>query len=88
MNSELIVEAARDTLAGTVPFPEIIGKLMAAGMEYYHVDYVLGPRRRPAHRVVPGSGGNERLNVSACGRHRTARACRLTGVHSSRGPCG
>ncbi|WP_439622431.1 DUF1398 domain-containing protein [Gemmata sp.] len=40
MNTELIVEAARDTLAGTVPFPEIVAKLVAAGVEYYHVDYV------------------------------------------------
>ena len=40
MNTELIVEAARATLAGTLPFPEIVGKLIAAGVEYYHVDYV------------------------------------------------
>ncbi|MCE9562446.1 MAG: DUF1398 family protein [Planctomycetes bacterium] len=40
MNTELIVEAARHTLAGTAPFPEIVGKLIAAGVEYYHVDYV------------------------------------------------
>ena len=40
MNTELIVEAARDTLSGTFPFPEIVGKLIAAGVEYYHVDYV------------------------------------------------
>jgi len=40
MNTALIVEAARETLAGTVPFPEIVAKLMAAGVEYYHVDYV------------------------------------------------
>ncbi len=40
MNTELIVEAARHTLAGTAPFPEIVAKLLAAGVEYYHVDYV------------------------------------------------
>jgi uncharacterized protein YbcV (DUF1398 family) len=39
MNTELILEAARDTLSGTVPFPEIVAKLIAAGVEYYHVDY-------------------------------------------------
>jgi uncharacterized protein YbcV (DUF1398 family) len=39
MNTELIVEAARATLAGTLPFPEIVAKLIAAGVEYYHVDY-------------------------------------------------
>jgi uncharacterized protein YbcV (DUF1398 family) len=40
MNSELIIEAARDTLAGTMPFPEVVATLVAAGVEYYHVDYV------------------------------------------------
>ena len=40
MNTKLIVEAARDNLSGTSPFPEIVGKLIAAGVEYYHVDYV------------------------------------------------
>lgn len=40
MNTELIVEAARDTLAGTAPFPEIVAKLLAAGVENYHVDYI------------------------------------------------
>ena len=40
MNTELIIEAARDTLTGTAPFPEIVAKLITAGVEYYHVDYV------------------------------------------------
>lgn len=40
MNTELIVEAARDTLSGAAPFPEIVAKLIAAGVEYYHIDYV------------------------------------------------
>jgi len=40
MNTEIIVEAARATLAGTMSFPEVVGKLLAAGVEYYHVDYV------------------------------------------------
>lgn len=39
MNTELIVEAARSTLLGTAPFPEIVANLIAAGVEYYHVDY-------------------------------------------------
>ena len=39
MNAELIAEAARDTLAGTAPFPDVVAKLIAAGVEYYHVDY-------------------------------------------------
>lgn len=40
MNAHLVVEAARATLLGSTPFPEIVGKLMSAGVEYYHVDYI------------------------------------------------
>jgi hypothetical protein len=39
MNSVAITEAAQATLAGTLPFPEIVAKLIAGGVEYYHVDY-------------------------------------------------
>ena len=41
----MILEAARGTLDGTLSFPEVVGKLLAAGVEYYHVDYV-GLRKR------------------------------------------
>lgn len=40
MNTQIVGEAARATLAGTMPFPEIVGNLIGAGVEYYHVDYV------------------------------------------------
>ena len=40
MDTKAIHEAAQATLAGTMPFPEIVGKLIAAGVEYYLVDYV------------------------------------------------
>jgi uncharacterized protein YbcV (DUF1398 family) len=40
MDTKAITEAAAATLAGTMPFPEIVAKLIAAGVEYYHVDYV------------------------------------------------
>jgi uncharacterized protein YbcV (DUF1398 family) len=40
MNTEIIVETSRATLAGTISFPEVVGKLLKAGVEYYHVDYV------------------------------------------------
>ena len=40
MNTQLILEAAGETLAGSAPFPAIVGKLIQAGVEYYHVDYV------------------------------------------------
>jgi uncharacterized protein YbcV (DUF1398 family) len=40
MDTRAITDAAQATLAGTLPFPEIVAKLIAAGVEYYHVDYV------------------------------------------------
>lgn len=40
MNAQIIAEAARATLDGGTPFPEIVARLMEAGVEYYHVDYV------------------------------------------------
>jgi len=40
MDTRAIVEAAEATHAGTSPFPEIVARLIAAGVEYYHVDYV------------------------------------------------
>lgn len=39
MNTNLIVETAGKTLAGTLSFPDVVGQLLAAGVEYYHVDY-------------------------------------------------
>lgn len=40
MNTEIVAEAARATLAGSIPFPEVVRRLMETGVEYYHVDYV------------------------------------------------
>ena len=40
MNTEIIVAAARATLDGSIPFPEVVRRLMETGVEYYHVDYV------------------------------------------------
>jgi uncharacterized protein YbcV (DUF1398 family) len=40
MNANHVRELARATLSGALPFPEIIGKLMAEDVEYYHIDYV------------------------------------------------
>jgi uncharacterized protein YbcV (DUF1398 family) len=34
-----VKEAAAASLAGTKPFPAIVADLVAAGVEYYHVDY-------------------------------------------------
>jgi uncharacterized protein YbcV (DUF1398 family) len=40
INTTIIIEAARKTLAGKISFPEVDGQLLMAGVEYYHVDYV------------------------------------------------
>lgn len=40
MTTSIITEAAKATLAGSMPFPAIVGRLIEAGVEYYHVDYV------------------------------------------------
>jgi uncharacterized protein YbcV (DUF1398 family) len=40
MNTKIIAEVARKTLDGTMSFPEVVGQLLTAGVEYYHVDYV------------------------------------------------
>jgi uncharacterized protein YbcV (DUF1398 family) len=39
MNTNIINETAHKTLDGTLSFPEVVGQLLAAGVEYYHVDY-------------------------------------------------
>lgn len=40
MNAKIISETAHKTLVGVTSFPEVVGQLLAAGVEYYHVDYV------------------------------------------------
>src|SRR5262249_46146583 len=40
MNTKIITDTARKTLDGTISFPEVVNQLLAAGVEYYHVDYV------------------------------------------------
>jgi uncharacterized protein YbcV (DUF1398 family) len=45
MNANHIRKLAQATLSGSMPFPEIIEKLVAEGVEYYHVDYL-------AHQMV------------------------------------
>ena len=40
MNTKIIAETARKSLDGTMSFPEVVDRLLAAGVEYYHVDYV------------------------------------------------
>jgi len=40
MDSQVVAETARATLAGTMPFPEVVRRLIETGVEYYHVDYV------------------------------------------------
>lgn len=40
MKSEVVAEAARATLDGSIPFSEVVRRLIETGVEYYHVDYV------------------------------------------------
>ncbi len=40
MNTSIITQVARETLEGTIAFPEVVAQLLAAGVEYYHVDYI------------------------------------------------
>jgi uncharacterized protein YbcV (DUF1398 family) len=40
MNTEIVAEVARATLSGSIPFPEVVRRLIETGVEYYHVDYV------------------------------------------------
>lgn len=40
MDTEIVAEVARATLSGSLPFPEVVRKLVETGVEYYHVDYV------------------------------------------------
>lgn len=40
MNSKTIIEVTRATLDGSVPFPELVGRLVETGVEAYRVDYV------------------------------------------------
>jgi uncharacterized protein YbcV (DUF1398 family) len=40
MNADIVQRMARATLAGELPFPEIVGNLLAEGVEYYRIDYV------------------------------------------------
>jgi uncharacterized protein YbcV (DUF1398 family) len=39
MDTTAIYDAAQATLTGAMAFPDIVAKLVAAGVEYYHVDY-------------------------------------------------
>ncbi len=40
MNTRLITKAAEATISATKPFPEIVGMLIEAGVEFYQVDYI------------------------------------------------
>lgn len=40
MDAPIILQTALAVLAGTISFPEVVRNLLAAGVEYYHVDYV------------------------------------------------
>jgi uncharacterized protein YbcV (DUF1398 family) len=39
VNADVLRRMARSTLAGDLPFPAIVGNLVAEGVEYYRIDY-------------------------------------------------
>jgi uncharacterized protein YbcV (DUF1398 family) len=39
MNADKVLASAQATLEGSMPFPQIVGNLIADGVEYYCVDY-------------------------------------------------
>ncbi len=41
MDADAVNSLAKATLDGSLPFPKIVGELIAQGVEYYHVDYAL-----------------------------------------------
>lgn len=40
MNADHILKAAQATLSGSLPFPDIVGLLIANGVEFYQVDFL------------------------------------------------
>lgn len=40
MDTQIIQKTALKTLAGSISFPEVVGDLLRAGVEYYQVDYI------------------------------------------------
>jgi len=39
MDADVVNSLAKATLDGSMPFPQIVGKLIAEGVEHYHVDF-------------------------------------------------
>lgn len=39
MDADAVHSLAKATLDGSMPFPQIVGKLIAEGVEYHHVDF-------------------------------------------------
>jgi uncharacterized protein YbcV (DUF1398 family) len=45
MNHKVIKETVLGSLSGTITFPQVVGKLLAEGIESYHVDLVRSENR-------------------------------------------
>lgn len=45
MDTKLIQHTIKSSLNSTMTFPEVVGHLMTAGIDYYHVDLVRGENR-------------------------------------------
>ena len=73
MNSRAITEAAHATLAGKLPFREIVAKLVAAGVEYYHVERLPAPQRGRRQRQACRLRHDGELSAEARHSRRVAR---------------
>jgi hypothetical protein len=40
LNTEIVIGTARASPAGTASFPQVVSRLLGAGVEYYYADYV------------------------------------------------
>lgn len=74
MDTKIIHETALHVLAGTVAFPEVVGALLRAGVEYYHVAFV---GLRQTFYGADGSVAGTPLAYEGCPRWR--RNSRRTG---------
>ena len=73
----MISDVASKTLDGEISFPEVVSQLLAAGVEYYHVDYV-GMKKT----FYSAEGGTVVTAISYEGLPRVAANFSLEGIRA------
>ena len=84
MNTEVISQVARKVFAGAIAFPEVVGQLQAAGVEFYYVDYIA---LRKTFYGADGSVATEAIcyeNLPPVGAGFSAEALRANILDSQR----